>query len=75
MKTRVYIFEYERGWGSRIDETKEFDTHEEAEAFAARFNASNTEPTAPDWYMVARVEPELHAAQRHAAQFRVVKDV
>lgn len=49
----VNIFEYERGWGSRLDEVKEFDTFEEAEKFIKDFNSKNTEPTAPDWYMVA----------------------
>ena len=56
MKTKVYIWEFERGWGSKIDEVKEFPTREEAEAFAKEFNSANTSPTVPDWYMVAKVE-------------------
>ena len=52
---KVNIIESERGWGSKIDEVKEFETLELAEAFCTEFNAQNTEPTAPDWYMRAEV--------------------
>ena len=52
-KYRIRYTEYERGWGSRPDGFKDFDTLVEAEKFARNFNAQNTEPTAPDWYMVA----------------------
>ena len=54
--TTVNIWEYERGWGSKIDEVRHFDTREEAEEFCTEFNSRNTEPTAPDWYMVARID-------------------
>ena len=54
-KIIVDIWEYERGWGSRIDETKEFQTMEAAEDFIKEFNAENTELTVPDWYMVAKL--------------------
>lgn len=53
MKYKVYIMEYERGWGSRVDETLEFDTPEEQDIFIELYNAHNTEKTVPDWYMVA----------------------
>lgn len=50
----VYIMEYERGWGSRLDTTKEFDTREEADTFVTEYNSKNTESEVPDWYMVAQ---------------------
>jgi hypothetical protein len=52
-KYRVRYTEYERGWGSRPDGFRDFDTHVEAKAAADAFNAQNTAETAPDWYMVA----------------------
>lgn len=56
MKTKVFLMEYERGWGSRLDETKVFDSREEAMKFAEEFNSDNTAKTVPDWYMTATVE-------------------
>lgn len=52
---KVNIIESERGWGQRVDEVKEFETLEIAEAFCREFNAENTEETVPDWYMRAEV--------------------
>lgn len=49
----VYIFEYEREWGDRVDEIKEFPTKEEAQAFVREFNSKNNEPRVSDWYMDA----------------------
>lgn len=52
---RVDIVEYERGWGSKIDETLYFDNEEEAKKYADDYNKKyNTEPSTPDWYMVAQ---------------------
>ena len=50
---QVDLVEYERGWGSKVDETIYFDNEEEARKYCDEFNAKNTAPTAPDWYMVA----------------------
>jgi hypothetical protein len=50
---RVDIMEYERGWGSKVDETKFFDNEQEARDFCKQYNAKNTATTVPDWYMVA----------------------
>lgn len=50
---RVDIIESERGWGTKIDEIKYFDTEDSARAFCKEYNASNTKETAPDWYMRA----------------------
>jgi hypothetical protein len=53
-KFKVNIWEYERGWGSKIDEVKEFDDKEAAINFVIGFNSKNNEETVPDWYMIAR---------------------
>lgn len=51
---RVDIIESERGWGSKIDETKYFDNREEALKFVETYNRThNTSATVPDWYMRA----------------------
>lgn len=50
---KAILLEYERGWGSRVDEVREFATEEERDEFITRFNAKNTEQSAPDWYMIA----------------------
>lgn len=52
---RVDIVEYERGWGSRVDETLYFDNEQEAKKYADSYNKKyNTEAVVPDWYMVAQ---------------------
>lgn len=50
---RVDIIEYERGWGSKLDDTKYFDNETEARKYAADFNNKNTAKEVPDWYMIA----------------------
>jgi hypothetical protein len=50
---QVDLMEYERGWGSKVDETVYFDNEDEALKYCDEFNSKNTAPTAPDWYMVA----------------------
>ena len=49
----VYIIESERGWGSKVDEIREFNTEQEAKDFVKKFNAQNNLPQVPDWYMRA----------------------
>ncbi len=49
----VTIYEYERDWGSRVDEVKPFDNKEDAIKYKEDFNSKNTAEVAPDWYMVA----------------------
>lgn len=49
----VYIYEFERNWGSKVDEVVYFDTEENARKFVEDFNSSNTEDVVPDWYMTA----------------------
>ena len=55
MSVKVEIIESERGWGSKIDEIREFDTREEAEEFVEEFNSHNNKDRVPDWYMYARI--------------------
>jgi hypothetical protein len=50
---RVDLIEYERGWGSKIDETLYFDNEQEARKYCEDFNAKNTATVVPDWYMIA----------------------
>lgn len=53
---RVDLIEYERGWGSRVDEVIYFDNEAEARKYAADFNAKNTAKEVPDWYMIAEYQ-------------------
>lgn len=50
---RVDIIESERGWGSKVNEVKYFDSEESAKNFCKEYNKCNTADTAPDWYMRA----------------------
>lgn len=50
---KVVLMEYERGWGSRVDDILYFRSKEDAEAYTKDFNSENTASSAPDWYMVA----------------------
>ena len=50
---RVDLIEYERGWGSKIDETIYFDNETEARKYCEDFNARNYDDEVPDWYMIA----------------------
>ena len=52
---KVALIESERGWGSKVDEIKEFSTLEEANEFIEEFNSKNNEKSAPDWYMYAEL--------------------
>jgi hypothetical protein len=57
MKTKVYMIESEAGWGSKIDEVKEFSTKEKAVKFAEKYNKKyNNLDHAPSWYIKAVVE-------------------
>jgi hypothetical protein len=53
-KFKVEVWEYERGWGSKIDEIREFDSQQAAEIWVKSFNAHNNLSEVPDWYMVAK---------------------
>lgn len=50
---RVDLIEFERGWGSKVDDVIYFDNEAEARKYAADFNARNCDNEVPDWYMIA----------------------
>jgi hypothetical protein len=60
MKFCVNEVEYDLGWGSRVLDTKEFDTLQEANDYIAEFNSQNTCDRVPDWYMVAVLAGDLY---------------
>lgn len=55
MSFKVALIEFERGWGSKIDEVREFSTREERDAFIVEFNSQIDKDIVPDWYMIAEV--------------------
>lgn len=60
MTFKVYIIESDSFTGSKIDEIKEFDTHEEALGFVQEYNSFNDKNSknfakVPDWYMYAEL--------------------
>lgn len=63
VKHSVIIYEFECGWGSRIDDVTYFDTATEAKAFVDSFNASNDKPYVPAWYMVAEYNGVVEVPQ------------
>ena len=47
-KYRVYLTEYERGWGSKTFAHSDFDSMAEAIAYRDKENAQNNLPRVPD---------------------------
>lgn len=56
---QVDLIEYERGWGSKVDDTLYFDNEEEAREYVSKFNAKNTAKEVPDWYMIASYRGQI----------------
>ncbi len=54
MPFQVDVWEYERGWGAKVDFKVYFNEIHHADEYVKTFNAKNTELTAPDWYMQAK---------------------
>lgn len=54
---KIAVWEYERGWGSKVDDYMVCLSVEDANAFKKEFNAKNNEPITPDWYMIAQGDP------------------
>jgi hypothetical protein len=49
----VPIMEYEKGWGSKVDDRIYFRDGDKAHEFKNTFNSRNTEKSVPDIYWVA----------------------
>ena len=52
---KVEVIERERGWGSKVLETRYFKYLSQAKRFADSVNKKNTSPTAPDYYIQAEI--------------------
>ncbi len=61
---KVLIIESERGWGSKVDEVKYFDTKGAALKFIVEFNSVNDLDEVPDWYMYAELAEEREVYSR-----------
>lgn len=53
MPWKVNIYEYERGFGRRLEGTETFQERETADAFVEDYNAGNTAEIVPDCYFKA----------------------
>lgn len=53
MPFRVDVMEYERNWGSRLDERVYFNDRGAAQDYVDVFNSTNDSTIVPDWYMTA----------------------
>lgn len=53
------LVEYEHGWGSKEFLAKAFDTEKEALDWCSDQNKSNTESSAPDYYIVAQYREKM----------------
>ena len=52
MKHLVQTFEYERGWGNKLDSEKLFDTEDLAMNYCVEYDKKyNNLDEPPDWYM------------------------
>ena len=56
---RVDVIESEKGWGQRVEETRDFDQLADAQKFVDKFNAVNDKPITPSWYMYATQPVEV----------------
>jgi len=54
----VVLREYERGWGSKDFHAKQFTEYSDAKAYYTEVNSRNTAPSAPDYYIQARIETD-----------------
>ncbi len=58
LAVKIAVWEFEKGWGSKIDDWKVCLTTEDANKFKEEFNAKNNLSQTPDWYMVIKGDPE-----------------
>lgn len=69
---KIAVYEYERGWGNRIDDWMVCISVKDALNFKKDFNSKNVEENVPDWYMVCKDEPE--PIDLNDAQFELLKN-
>ena len=60
----VYEVEFERGWGSRVDDKWLFATKQEADDAIREYNSKNTAEEAPDWYMIMDYIKEVNVTKK-----------
>ena len=53
--TIVHLIESERGWGTKIDDVREFTTYKEAENFVREFNKQYDFDVVPEYYYIAQI--------------------
>jgi hypothetical protein len=56
---KVNIIESERGWGSKVDDTKYFDEKKDAEDFVKEMNDKLDKDVVPDMYWYAEDPVEI----------------
>lgn len=61
---KAYVIEGEAGWGTKIDETLEFPTAEERDAWVKAYNEKynpdlGKTSRVPDWYMIAKSASDM----------------
>ena len=64
---RVTQWEMERGWGRSHWGDTDFDSYDAAMEFVQQERSRNTDPTAPDWYVLTD-DPQLVDAERTPAR-------
>jgi hypothetical protein len=55
---RIPVYEFERGWGNKLDDWMVCVTEKDALDFQKSFNAKNDKSVVPDWYMVCMGDVE-----------------
>lgn len=59
----VYLIESERGWGTKVDEVKTFETYDEAMSYVEEFNKDyDFYGATPDYYYIAQYRGEDDAS-------------
>lgn len=54
---KIPVYEYELGWGNKIDDYMVCLSYDECIIFKHNFNNQNNLDITPDWYMIVKGEP------------------
>ena len=57
LAVKIAVWEYERGWGNKLDDWMVCLDIGDALKFKEEFNSRNTDDVAPDYYMQCEGEP------------------